>query len=359
MASIYNFSEANGTGFVPTSVPSVDRTSFDSLYQISREQLIGNMLGVQNMQDTIAGIMEDVEDMVIKANVSGTIIPSIQVIDNMMTDIDNFLKTFAKHTTIPICEIKSEDKYNYIIYAYIEKGKESDKGIEINTEMKFFRIMKDAQDVYEKFKHRKDGRYGWEKADFAEVFGAEKEVMDVLDSDKTLKMIYHDLCASVTSEVSTEYWKEFYDRNRKLIDILDDPIAKRTVRPIIVATKNAKRQIYLVPKKVGGFAISYEEGNYYIRLYGPEMYTDYINRVIGTFPNTGSLLHFLKDYLYKAFLDGDTFIFPLSEKNILVYEGVDGISEIDFDSVTGDFNEEEKKIIEILSSYVYTINMMG
>ena len=112
MASIYNFSEAGGTGFVPASVPSVDRSSFDSLYQISRERVVGNMLGIQNMQDTIAGIMEDAEKMAIKANVSGTIIPSIRVIDFMMADIDDFLKSFVKHITLPICEIKSEDEYN-------------------------------------------------------------------------------------------------------------------------------------------------------------------------------------------------------------------------------------------------------
>lgn len=357
MASIYNFSEAGGTGFVPASVPSVDRSSFDSLYQISRERVVGNMLGIQNMQDTIAGIMEDAEKMAIKANVSGTIIPSIRVIDFMMADIDDFLKSFVKHITLPICEIKSEDEYNYVIYAYIEKEKEDARGIRLNTEMKFYRIMKDTPDIYEKFEHRGDGSYGWGKADFAEVFGAEKEVMDMLGNDKTLNIIYQDLCASISSTVSTKYWKEFYDRNRKLINVLNDPIAERTVRPIIVATKDAKRQIYLVPKRVGGFAISYEEGDYHIRLYGPEMYTDYINRVIGTFPSTGSLIRFFEDYLYKAFLDGDAFVFPLSEKNILVYEGVDGISEIDFDNIEGDFDEEEKKIIETLSNYVYTMNL--
>lgn len=357
MASIYNFSEAGGMSLTPASAPSVDGTPFDSLFQIKREQVIGNILGIQNMQDAIAAMIEDAENMAVKANVSGTIIPSISVINNMMTDINDFLKTFVKHITFPVCEIESEDRYNYLIYAYIKKEKEDAQGTRLNTETRFYRIMKDTPDVYEKFELRGDGSYGWGKASFAEVFGAEKEVMEMIGDDKILSAIYHDLCTSISSTVSTEYWKEFYNRNQKLINILNNPIAKRTVRPIIVATKDVKRQIYLVPKRVGGFAISYEEGDYHIRLYGPEMYTDYINRVIGTFPSTKALLHFFEDYLYKAFLDGDAFVFPLSEKNILVYEGVDGISEIDFDEIEGDFDEEEKKIIEKLSNYVYTINL--
>ena len=303
--------------------------------------------------------LSDIRRKMEKAGACGNIMPTPFLATYYGKPISMLYDGITFKNVYSICCSKPEDDndYGYIGKLEVKKTINTltfEKSAAYSTILYRFNKKNGIYERYQEADRQPTGYYGWIPVSVNEAMEITDRQMADIEEHKYLWLVYDELKNINDGIVTDEAWKQTISRNSEILEILNDPVADRTLKPMINTKEEKKGQIYLVPSHASGLAVSYDNGSYRLHIYGPENDSMFIDHIVGSFSkNKNRVINFICHNLNRAFYPGNTYVLPISNEKVIIVDGIKEFSDIDFDETkkNTDYNEDEMAIIEILESY--------
>ena len=283
--------------------------------------------------------ISSIKRMMEKAGVSETIYPSRFLVNCFGKPLSYVYNNFIFENICAVCCSMARSKDDFVYLGKIRFKNIVNPHAEsvfVKTESLLYRFS-DGLGIYERYEEKDNlpsGEYRWSAVPKYEALGITDRQREDISRNGYLNDIFEAMKNGSAGFISDEEWDRVLTDNREILNVLKDPVADRTLHPIIVVKENMKRVIYLVPRWVTGFAVSYDDGSgmFCLRAYGPDAGTSFIDMDVDRL-DSDKLHGFIEKYLNRAFYGGVTYVIPLSKDNIVLKEGVSSFKDIDFDGI--------------------------